>query len=44
MTIMAMTDIDSYDDYGDDNIVILKQISFPVSNHCRECQCQQNQG
>ena len=33
---MAMTDIDSYDDYGDDNIVILKQISFPVSNHCRE--------
>ena len=29
---MAMTD--SYDDYGDDNNVKIKQMSFPVSNHC----------
>ena len=28
---MMITDtIDSYDDYGDDNKVIIKQVSFPV--------------
>mgnify|MGYP001800416392 CR=1 FL=1 len=31
MMIMVMTD--SYDDYGDDNKVIIKQIAFPVSKH-----------
>ena len=41
--IMVMTD--SYDDYGDDNKVIIKLISFPVYKHYyKKCQCQQIQG
>ena len=31
MMMMDMTD--SYDDYGDDQKVIIKQISFPVYKH-----------